>query len=117
MNVQAATPRMPVATIDLCDQLSAIRQIHSGHRTDRWRAVCVEQPQAKEATGIWRFISKKVRRSPLVGADKIEPTIAIHVGNSDASADHWFCQAKLRTDVVVSSIWAADEEWIAFVPT
>src|SRR5678815_1343630 len=108
---------MSAAAIDLRNQPSAIAQIHRGDCAYGRRALSLEKAQTKKGGRLGRFVPKEVRGTPLVGAHKIQSSIAINIGDRDASTNHRFGQSNKRSNVVVSSISAAHEERIRVMPT
>src|SRR5262245_39239662 len=106
---------MSVPSVDLRDQPSPIRQPHSDSRPYGRRAVPLKKPQTEKSADVRRFVPEKIRGLPLVGAHKIQPAIAVNVGNCNASADHRVSQTQNRSNVMIATITAADEERVPVV--
>src|SRR5262249_23286440 len=62
------------------------------------------------------FVLEEVRWPPLIRRYKIQPPVAVNVGNGNASTDHGFRKAKQRPDVVIPSVGTAHEERITVTP-
>src|SRR5215467_9446524 len=75
------------------------------------------QAQAKKLACTGRLVLKKIRWSPLVGGDKIQPSITVNIGDSNSAADQRFNHAELRGDVVVPPVGPPHEEGIAIMAT
>ena len=95
VNVGLRRPECPLPPSTCATSLRPSGRFTRGDRANGWRSRSAwSKSQAEKRAGIGRFVLEKVRRSPLVGRDEIEPAIAIDIGDGDASADHRFSHAE-----------------------
>src|SRR4051812_12555433 len=66
--------------------------------------------KAQEIAGGFAYIVKRERVRPLVGDDKIQTPIAVHVSDGDAARDKRLAQADARSRIEIPSVGRADKE-------
>ena len=132
VNFPAAAAGVAGAAVNLGNQLATVRQHHQRLRANRRAAVQInsrmsgpfaqrraglgrqrqQQMQSEKRAGVRRNVVVKVRRLPLIGEQEVQPPVAVHVGERDASADHRLGKADFGADVVVTPVGGAHEERI-----
>src|ERR1035438_1743557 len=71
--------------------------------------------QTEKRAGVGRNVVVKIGRLPLIGNQKVQATVTVHVGERNAPADHRLGEADLGTDVVKTSIGGAHKKRIQVV--